>query len=1123
MAYWYPFQGRVTELAAELRALEPVARQAALDLQGYLAPISETLKSAVTTPGFPLRQISQWVWVASQFRLSAERNETIALSSGSALLFLGKRVGRALVETDVQDLNWVLESTIQKLSGLVEPAALRSCLGADELTLIEARLAGYQREETFDQAGIRRAVSGQLAHLRALSTDGHLKTLTAKVDALFSASAKEGKDGAAARAALRYVADEHDVVCDSSGFLGLLDDIYVIEWAYAVVENQTRCLPLLRGMLQQFPFVADLALVGEPPEPLDCYSQYVASAVLEGLFNAAEPALLIVRETGPYCLIASFLAAVHAARMESNELPHPVQGWTIGDHIVVGDGADRFKATYEGVVDLPTTKKFCLGVRGSATITVPLDIAPYMARSALPHKRLSSGNELSSWLKTRHLDPLVNLTGSSRRRAENQDCILLLGPRHKLDEYAACIRPLGSTPAALLGMRYVAGDSVAEDMKGSASDTPYIFACSDADTAHELIRRPPPHVRKWHVIVDGARAGVALLASLRTDGEPSIPPLCVLSELHDREAAAELASNDLSVWYLEDQDVEAPPLVPRGRISSNDGVARALARQGNHWATAKRVHEARNDLLEKLSDWMRGAAETSEGADHRKGLELAASAFMQRALALPFRSEMTDQVLAQMARAIAMQAQVLRLYDPQAAELHEIFAPALEGQVPEYARTSELNRLAAGVSDDEAVAVVCRSARLAEECTAASRTVPQLRRFSWMNIEGLRRTAPYDRVIVPGWLDRLSMRELANNGYGSQLDLMLLPFEQRWFDSTMAASRRWENWIEQKSASQLASLALRISGTSPRSTLWETQTGARVHRVEEAAPALNDVAEEVPEFEKLEARAVDALHRMVMQGKQHHPTASAQLVLFENPGAYAYLPPGGKVIVLSRPQVDERQQPGKADVERMLFKSVAALQPGDLLALSSGSDRDLIDARADQFIEGAASVRRMAGRWKTAVRTHLERTGIEPTEFARRMKDAGQPRGAATIRSWISTTQTVAPRNFRETVPLLARLTADPGFADSVPEVLAAIDLIYRARALAAEAIVRELFAGEIDLDADTLTFELGGAQVHYALHRVRRLEGIREVPLDVIGRARQMAPLAPPPQASIHSGLSSA
>lgn len=1104
MRYWYPAQQRVTELTAELRALEQVAAGLAADAQAYIPAISSTLSQAAASPGFPVRQVPQWIWIASQFRLHAAQGGPIALTAGSALTYLNKLAGRPVSEEEVQDLNWVLESSVQRLSELVPPSALRSCLSAEEMDRIEQRLTQFTGSD-FDVVQIRQAVSAQTAQLRALSGENHLNTLEAKLEALFGASAHDDDGGRVARAALLYLADEHDVVSDTDGFLGLLDDIYVVEWAYAVVENQTRCLPLLRSMLQVHPFVADLAMIGSPPKALDIYSQYVACAVLEALYRAQEPFLLVLRDAGPYGSICAFAAAVEAARRQARRQGEELAAWSVGQDIVISDGTVALKAIYKGKQTVGSREVFRLGVRDSGTVTVPLEVMPYMAKVGAPHRRLSSGNDVMIWLKSRRPDPLVNLTGAGRTRNSGQECVLLLGPRHKLDDYLAALNPMNVAAAALVGVRYVTGEGRQEDLRGTATDTPFIYACSDADMAYELIRSPPSHVGRWRVVVDGARAGRALRGALTSDGEGS-PPLCVLAELHDRETASDLLRQGLSVWYLEDQDVEAPPLTPRRPSSDDDALVRALTRQSNHWVAAKRMHPLDDPFLDAVDAWMRRASVEARHDDILRGLEFLVSAFVQTALAKPFASPQSNEALSSLARQISMQAHGKRMYSEHAAELFALFKPIADGEPRNFERTNALRFVAEGIAEGESVAVVCRSSQIAAECGRLSEADPDLGRLSWMNMEALRRTAPYDRVLVPGWLDRFSMRELANNGYGARLDLILYPFEQRWFERTMAANGAWERRIEGRSRSTLTSLVERLRESDGAGVLWREEAAKRLRD----APTAQDIPEahdesDTPEYETLEARTIEEVHRVVMQGRSHQPTAKAQLVLFETPGAYAYLPPTGKVIVLAG-RGDELRPNGGADAERMLFRSVASLEPGFLLALPLSGDRDLVDARADAFIKEAADVRRLAALWKTALARHLGRDGLDPASFARRLKNAGHERHSGTVRYWVSGSHTVAPRGYKELIGVIARLTGDDELLSKIPEVLGAIETVYKARALAAEAIVKELFAGAIDLTADELCFEAGNAKIRYVLHRVRRLEGLFDVPHDVIGRAGSLA-----------------
>jgi hypothetical protein len=228
-------------------------------------------------------------------------------------------------------------------------------------------------------------------------------------------------------------------------------------------------------------------------------------------------------------------------------------------------------------------------------------------------------------------------------------------------------------------------------------------------------------------------------------------------------------------------------------------------------------------------------------------------------------------------------------------------------------------------------------------------------------------------------------------------------------------------------------------------------------------------------------------------------------VIFDEPGAYALLHPHGRTIVLSS-DGGNREIASNTDAEQHLFRNVADLEPGMVLALPEASDRDLIDARADLFLSDRTKTRQMADLWKIALKRRLTLGAYDLRSFSRKLEQAGEPRSIATLRSWLTDTKTIAPRSYRHVVPLIAELTADNELSAQVSEVLTAIDLIYRARARAAEDLLREVFSGELDLDASYLRFAVDGHEVSFALHKVRRCEGIREVPIELIGRAARMA-----------------
>jgi hypothetical protein len=1078
--------------------------EVALATQSGAAPqqllhISEELRQAQGRADFPTRQIPQWLWVASQYRIYAENKPTVAAKAGASLQLLSRKLQtEQLGEEDIQDLNWVLESAVRKLAQEVGPADLRGCLREEEIEHIEERLSTYDDNEPFDVDATRGAAERQVKLLLQFRGMGDLIGLQTKIEALFASATRPGQETAPARAALRYLAEEEDAVCDRSGVLGLVDDIYVIEWAYAAVESQTRCLPLLQTMLRRWPFIGSNMLGEDGNLPLDRYARYVTCSALFTLFGPTS-GCLVVRDPGAFPIIAAVASGLELARLQVGRFEEEIELWREGDPITISDGTDVFRAVFGGRIRVGEKTRYRLHVRDRGTITVGDEVLPYLSKTSRLYKRLSKGQEIAAWLQDRHVDPLTNLTGMGRRRPQFQEAVLLVGPKWKLDEYLDCLRPLGSSPAALLGVRWIDGQQQAVDVGGTSTDRPLIYACADPSTGCELISEPPGHVVGWKVIVDGARNGRTLHAALATADRLGTASLCVFGELAEREATAELIAQGVrGLWYLEDQDVSVPKTHHVAPRAGSNPLVRFIDRQSNHWAAIQILHLTEDPFLEELALCVQERASSKAEEPAMQTLDYAVASFLRQAISNPLSMPGRDELL-RLARIIAAQASVLSSYNDTAPRFRDLFRRFVDEGGNIAGRKTFLAEIAAAAPVGESIAVVCRSSSIAAECKTDSANDPVLANLDWMNLETLRRKAPFDRVLVPGWLDRRAMREIASNGYGARTELVLLPFEKAWFDNTVAAARRWEKRLEGATVATLRGVAAALTDRQIHTARWQEQTN---RRLEETPNSSGSEPDDRSDADILEERSIEALARSVPTSSAGQATAKAQLVLFEEAGAYALLPPHGRTIVLSAPgERSDATSITAADAERQLFRNVSDLEPGMVLALPEATDRDLIDARADVFLADPEETRTLAGMWKLALKRTFDAGADDPVSFAQRMAAAGEARDSATIRSWVNDSKSVAPRNYRHVVPLLAELTGDEGLVEHLSEVLSSIDLLYRARARAAEALLRDIFSGEIDLDAAHLSVKLSDRDLSFALHRVRRCAGIREVSSDMIGR----------------------
>jgi hypothetical protein len=1095
-AYWYPSNSRLADLQRDLSALsQQVLRSSVLASGEFVPLILKAILRSASVKGFPTHQIDRWVWVALQYHSSKELGPETADAVRGSLAFLTRHLAKdALTKAEVKDITWTLDYATNSLK---KHPGLHQELFTDEVAKVLLELENSECPESFDAEAVERSLAERTDELKGLSASPNFETIAEKLRALLQLESSKRSAGGLAQKYLLAISEGNSRAKEIDRPLGIMRDVHIIEAAYSAVTGLTPQLPLLKELQTRWPFVSALPILGTPPRPLGRYAQYIAYICLYALFHRST-SLLVLRSSGAHTIIAATIAAVEAMLRETEFTSLDVSKWKKNQAITISDGTKIFRANYIGTLQLNGKRKFWLGVRDSGAITVHEAILPFIATAPEPHKTLSLGNDIQTWLRDRHPDPLIFLTGSSRRRLMRQDGILLLAPKNKFDEYITSLHPLGASPAALLGLTYVSSNFEFEHLTGTTIDTPRIYVCSDGNVAADLIREPPEHVGSWRVIVDGARNGTDLLAAFPLLDGSNAKSICIVGELHEREACSEIVDRNTFALFLDQPHVEIPGRPLDLSVLPHDAASKSLASQSNHSRVSINFHPVNDAFLEDLSLIIKNRSRKSdEGRTETTSLDLQLSDFLKKAISRPIGSEPMKKALNLAAQRILEQASMDRQYDDGAEKVYVLFSSYLKSNGGSFDRSDTLRRIIENTGTTESIAILCRSERIADECYSALPPDSVLRNAEWLGIQRLRKSAPRARVIVGGWLDRFSMRELSNSGYGSSLDFVLLPFERDWLSSTLEANSRFEKRLNARGRKLFADLAadLKIAISPAAEPVVDTTTKDLLD------------GSDVTDIEKVEERALDSLLRSVAQPRAGQTTANAQLVIFEEAGSYAYLPPTGKVIVL--PGHEANLDEGKLEAglaEQLLFQSVSDLVPGMVLALPVETDRDLVDARADMFLKDAARVRSSAAIWKDAIRRHIANDPIGHKRFAEKLTDAGRSRQASTVRSWILHSATVAPSNYRQLIPLIAKLTNDPQLQSSCNEVMQSVDQIYRAKSHAAAAIVRELFSGVIDKEQDELVFDLNGHQVIYQLRHVKSLAGVRKVPVELIGKSARIA-----------------
>ncbi len=95
----------------------------------------------------------------------------------------------------------------------------------------------------------------------------------------------------------------------------------------------------------------------------------------------------------------------------------------------------------------------------------------------------------------------------------------------------------------------------------------------------------------------------------------------------------------------------------------------------------------------------------------------------------------------------------------------------------------------------ESTALFCPSRTQVDHLLVRCEELFNVSADSLVTIQDLRKSSPYNNLIIPGWFDKKQMRELRVSGFAQNYFMVLYPFEQEWEHVSSKAQRRWSNHL----------------------------------------------------------------------------------------------------------------------------------------------------------------------------------------------------------------------------------------------------------------------------------------------------------------------------------------
>jgi len=1110
---WYPSQKRTLELNRQLHKLEDHSVIDKMSLYDFLTKASAGIHFLATENKLPDYRIWDWIWIGSQLRINFLSNKNIATPALKGLLYLldWSKKEHLDGETALKDIRWVTETTIESLGMISGGNSRKICLSADELKLVNEMWCSFLPCDDFNFDVIQDKIIPYLEKFSCVSGDGYIREVCSKINYLIDTAYADKDESKWATSALRYLVHKEDVVPDDLGYFGLVDDIYVIEQTISLIEKERNWKPFLLNLNEKWPCLSETIFSEcEHQVKLSNFNLTVTGAVLHSL-SKKEKTNVILSDIGPTGLTSAFFAVISSIKNQYHENRKSLEILSAGDHIILKSSGTVIKAIYNGMFSREGQNYHFIKLSRKGSVSVSDDIIALMRKSPVNHRQLSSHTAYHNWKQSYSPHPLSNLIGNDVNLDTVNPEILLITRKNNLEWFHSRLKPFGTSIASLIGVRYISSTLNISDLSGTRQVNPLLWCCSDPSVAIELLEGENfrSQFKAKSIIIDAALlASDSFDLASRLMRLPDVGAVSVCG-LHERESWRYLQGKGFENWHICIDDVE--PNYHDSKISKNIGDAELsvyLKRHRLQMQSSTYTHLVENNFIEKLEKTVRKLRRKAD-YDPDSGLEvvtIVATALLgavRKLVLCPDENERGE--INRMAKNLMLHCNTMMNFDEDVLNLYQIGKGFCETSQTLASRETKIREILSSHTK-QPIAVLCHSSTLAQKQREKSAGDIAFQHVQWLSIDQLRKKEPFETLIISGWLNKLVMREVRNCGFALNKHYIFFPFEKNWDQGSIRAGNVSHTELYIQNEKRLATLGKEY-GFSPVNGVGNWQS-------EETSPAERMVREfdevsasgVLSHSEWLETKLADTIRKEGRQQAGGESVTRGKLVIFENPGYYIYLPPGGKVICLSNVLdasnniILDQQTIDSGVSEQLINWPVRNVKPGALLAFPEEKKGDLLDSLANTILENPEETRRLANLWRKALIHAFQTHYANLSELKEGLEKAGISRTVMTLQHWLYSTDIIAPQHCNEEIPIIAKFTGDLELENNLSLVLLSIDQIYKARRRATGKVVEQLLQGDIDHEEGVISLKLDDQEIIYRMLRVKTVDPPVEVVEDKVG-----------------------
>lgn len=1092
---WYPPKSRTKELDKQVEANRSSRHPLDSNPDEFLKNVSDWIRKLALIGNYTAAHLSDWIWVAAQYRIYKEKDNEAYILARAYLITLERLLENSTqeIETFLADFHWITDSAVSQLTNLLGRKTSHSFLSTAEKQAIEDNLTVLSE----DTSPLTEEEHHILDEYRELFSDVESDTYYPGISEMLQTLIDEADSGNGhsiyATACLRYVIEQEDVIPDTLGYIGLVDDLYAIDKACHAIRDQKTWSPLLKRFSSEWPFLNSLTFQDSKQAiRLPTLLRFVGGSALNGMGNTGSKNGIVLPEVGPCGLITAFLAAIQSLQAQASKAGDgSQQTYEIGDDLLLQDSTTALRVRYGGKLEYGDQVFHTIELGKNTRITVDDDTLTFASRPAKPHNTLSPPKDFHDWKDACTPPLLCNIVGDEFDRKAVSPEVLLLTQKNRLDHSVRTLNPMNTSIPEMVGVTYVTSSGNEESLSGTDCSGSLIWACSDYFTAKELLETEDCTIK--HIICDTPHTLRKLEEAIGGNSYLAEKTLTAICGIYEMEEIRELQQNGYHSWLLRDEDISVVSDYP-DKSQTPGPIKRYQAKQTLQGNVKKRIHNVPSPEIDGILSATESLREENKTLNepYLDIIVLSAMRFVRNFSKFPLDfDDLEERKLLDQLVNLQKACSTVADFNANALTLLKEVNEVAEKWPLENPKKTTIHELVTPLDGSDTVAIMCKSTELAEKYTRGKRGYPGQTKVIWTTLKQLRDLAPVDRVIVPTWLDKTSMRELRCSGYARHIDMVFYDFEADWESCSQNAATAWQRKLSSTMSKQWGVIEKKYGPIEKPACV----TSQKIEPSPRPSPDI-DIGDE-----QLSDTVVQRIREVAYSRPNEAGTTKGQLVTFEDSGSYIFLPPHGSVISLTKflEATNETNKDG-IDAERLVSCPVSDVREGDLLAFSASRNSDLIDDLANRLIRNHTQIRETANLWRKALKAYIAEGGTIET-LRLHLASNGLVRHPVTIRGWINSDSIIAPLQYSRAIQSIAQTTKHEELFDNVSAVLKAIETIYSARSKAANEFLKEIASKDLSFAEGKATIAFEGHEIMYQLHRVQSIDSPREVPVQDIGK----------------------